>query len=1151
MDSATEILRDIMWFQETHVNPAIESLDKIQKAEYKEVETRKGTKNAGIDNMPVFSGIFNIINQLLFSLKAESVAEVAIQRLKEGKKPVIAFANTMESFLNTLTNDDGTAVKDGDIINSDFSMIFQKRLNSVLKYTEKDADGNPEYKMIDIIEQSDDFQAAYKIVLYKIKKQSIGISSSPIDVLTDKIEKAGYSCVEVTGRDKKLKILGENKGMVKARVKLAANDAFRQFNNNEVDCLLINQSGSTGASAHALPNVKTPKDKVKQRVMIILQAELNINTEVQKRGRINRTGQIFKPIYDYVISAIPAEKRLMMMLQKKLKSLDANTTSSQKQSEELMDVRQADFLNKYGDDVVVDYLTENPVVNIQIGDPLHLQDRKEGKEADSQDAAHRVSGRVAVLKCKEQEAFYSEVSQRYISQVEYFKQTGEYDLEVENMNLEAETLEKDIVIMGKGGNSVFGRHSILEKCSINNLKKPFKKSDIDALIKESLGEYQSKELQKIIFEKCRSFFKTNYDEEITENKNYYDNAIKNVPNEKRVLEITDTKQRIAFEKTRIAALETAMEEKAEKIKISSENKFKLIGGIIQFFHVGRVIGYPSVTYSQNGDYYKGIFLGFDIKDNAKNPYAPSAMRLRFAIAGSLKYIALPASKMEIINTIKDISYSNIDSSEQVSVLLEWDEMISSKTKDKVTRYIVTGNILQAFGKAELKGSLISYTTSDGGIKKGILLPDSFSKDSKTNKSGTTGGYGAALTITVPIINALPVIKSMVVNKSIATNDGFSFFRRTDDFRISVSASKQKGGKIYLNETIKKITTEKTFNKTGDQMVATIELRKIDNLIEFLQLEFNMSIELTQQQFEQIKGNIVIDDYKDEIKVPEPIVFVEKLSDIKETTETKRDSGKEELKFPKIPERVKMFMPTFQQKIVNSNIAEFQDAIENLDSAISKMPYTYQTEGQGNKAIVYLHYFYGSSDWYITEKDKETEQLQAFGLADMGFPEMGYINIEEIKSMGKVELDFYWKPKTLAEVNGEDEDIIEEEEPELTRPEKCDTFTSDFNKLYGKGVLQIGSIIKISNIPYHVKKILPDAIEFDIKDGKRNDPQHKEYDYEELNSLFDTNRLSFDTYSNESETDKILFKEMLATVRYCEMFNKGNIDVYDRDTKIRE
>ena len=136
-------------------------------------------------------------------------------------------------------------------------------------------------------------------------------------------------------------------GIIKTRKKENVSEAFRRFNDNEVDVLLINQSGAVGASAHAIPTKKTPKAKVKQRVMIVLQAELDIAKEVQKRGRINRTGQIFKPIYDYLTSGIPAEKRLMMMLKKKLKSLDANTTSNQRNSEDLM--KSDDFLNKYGD----------------------------------------------------------------------------------------------------------------------------------------------------------------------------------------------------------------------------------------------------------------------------------------------------------------------------------------------------------------------------------------------------------------------------------------------------------------------------------------------------------------------------------------------------------------------------------------------------------------------------------------------------------------------------------------------------------------------------------------------------------------------------------------------------------------------------------
>ena len=53
--------------------------------------------------------------------------------------------------------------------------------------------------------------------------------------------------------------------MVMTRKKENTADLFRQYNDNEIDCLLINQSGSTGASAHAIVTDKVPAEKVKQR----------------------------------------------------------------------------------------------------------------------------------------------------------------------------------------------------------------------------------------------------------------------------------------------------------------------------------------------------------------------------------------------------------------------------------------------------------------------------------------------------------------------------------------------------------------------------------------------------------------------------------------------------------------------------------------------------------------------------------------------------------------------------------------------------------------------------------------------------------------------------------------------------------------------
>ncbi|PSJ15980.1 DUF2958 domain-containing protein [Nitrosomonas supralitoralis] len=99
---------------------------------------------------------------------------------------------------------------------------------------------------------------------------------------------------------------------------------------------------------------------------------------------------------------------------------------------------------------------------------------------------------------------------------------------------------------------------------------------------------------------------------------------------------------------------------------------------------------------------------------------------------------------------------------------------------------------------------------------------------------------------------------------------------------------------------------------------------------------------------------------------------------------------------------------------------FTDKLIEIANIIQTMPKTYDQDGMGDKAIAYLHYFKGSGDWYITEKDMEDDQMQAFGLADIfgDGGELGYINIEEMIQHG-VELDFHWTPKTLGQIRGTD------------------------------------------------------------------------------------------------------------------------------------
>jgi hypothetical protein len=94
---------------------------------------------------------------------------------------------------------------------------------------------------------------------------------------------------------------------------------------------------------------------------------------------------------------------------------------------------------------------------------------------------------------------------------------------------------------------------------------------------------------------------------------------------------------------------------------------------------------------------------------------------------------------------------------------------------------------------------------------------------------------------------------------------------------------------------------------------------------------------------------------------------------------------------------------------------YYDKLVELANIVETMPVTYQTDGQGDQALIQLHYFTPSADFYITERDCEDEQLQAFGKADLGHgAELGYISIVEILRFG-AELDLYWQPKKLCEI----------------------------------------------------------------------------------------------------------------------------------------
>ncbi len=838
-DNITEVLRGIIEFQEKFITDVVKKLDKIAAVEGKEVEERKGTSKAGVDNAPFFSKVFQVINQILFSLKAVSVAEMAIQRLEEGKKPIIAFSSTMESFFDDMLNDDGNPVMAGDTISIDFKTVLKKGLDGVMRYTVTDINGSRQPKYFTVNELDPEGQSYYYGLLSKINTISTGISISPIDIIKNIIRKAGYMIDEVTGRKFEVQII-ENKGnggngVLMARKKVLANDAFRMYNNNELDCLMINQSGSTGASAHAIVTKLVPKEKVKQRVMIILQPELDINREVQKRGRINRTGQIIKPIYDYVSSCVPAERRLMMMLRKKLKSLDANTTSNQKQSDNIMQVD--DFLNKYGDKVVADYLIENPLLNAMLGDPLDMDgEDKEGKTTEN--AASKVSGRVAVLSTDDQERFYTDILERYSDYVNYLRQADKYDLEVESLNLESETLESKTVIEGKNGKSVFSENTSLETCEINVLKKPFTKVELTNLVNDNLKAGTAQEQQQNIIDEATSYYSKRLALDIEDIEKRYDKLITQIPNEKGYEKAGDKQQYI---RQRTGELNIARNEAIDLENQKSKNRLYSITNYLRFFFVGKVANYPTFF----NETVKCVCLGFNIDKKKPNPFAPSALKVKLAIANCDKYIDLTLSGepgKKLLEIMGASSY--VSRNEQEGIFDNWEYYTRSSNVNRRKAFIVTGNILQAFSK--FAGKLISFTTKDGSIRKGILLPENFDPQ-KNLKQGF---------VNVPIAKAYNYIMEMGEDASVSTPDQKIMITHyaghsDNDYYMSIPATKNFKDIFEDTKIIKLCNNIRDgFEKRSDKMIAYFRNSSMKPLIEHLQEKYNFAVMLSDNVYSE-------------------------------------------------------------------------------------------------------------------------------------------------------------------------------------------------------------------------------------------------------------------------------------------------------------
>ncbi len=747
-----------------------------------------------VRRMSMFNFIFDLLDGFIFSLKAEDIAERAIKHLKEGKKVVIGFSNTFESLYrvpDTSEDDDdddddengenednlgkidvkvGTKKKwvfppeNTYFERTDFVAKFRNIFDNLTRFTlitvvkkkgEKRTEAtNRSYgNLADDMSELENFKEgaieAYEDIKNTIRNASIGVTFSPIDVIKKRIESTEehFKVAESTGRKYYIEYTDTNcvKGVFKKKPETDVSQCYDDFNNNKADVLLINATGSTGKSAHAVPTPKVPESEVKQRIMLIGQTESDINVEVQKRGRINRTGQVKLPAYEYIFSDIPCERKMAMMTRRKLKSLMSNTSSDQNANEDLADVD--DFDNIYGEWAVDKYLD---MLRRQADDfDVHSREILRFLGDMSSDIVKRLFSRMQALPIEDQEEIWDFVTNEYNRLVADAKIEGSYFLECQEKQFDAKLIDEYCLYEGDNENSrltastFIGHYDIKSQKQLTSEKDLKKDDETSKNILKNIKKGYENELANLDGRKAIALgnAKTRLDEQIsklqekvaTKQQKYdimYDDddvspeKLKAAKEELKALKEELKEKQGNYDKV-LKEQENEIKEEYAKKTAEVSDKFKRLSTAVENFNIG------SVFEDGKGIYYLVTDItaplvneqpmwneGEDVLVNRTPDLfsSPSNIIVTFVstdatVGNSLVRNLAPEGLQFLEDTI-------IKGCKK-STLKKWEEFIrSSKFREKV--YIVTGNIIRVINGIN-KGTIIKFTKADGTSEVGFLV----------------------------------------------------------------------------------------------------------------------------------------------------------------------------------------------------------------------------------------------------------------------------------------------------------------------------------------------------------------------------------------------------------------------------------------------
>lgn len=738
------------------------------------------TKDSGVGEASAHSTAFgsimhNVVDQMLLSIKADAAADEAISAHKEGKRPVLALASTMEKFITDFASANDTEI--GQNLDADFGDVLQRYLERTLRYTVKipDSNGNErkEHRYIPYESIPADLRQMYDEAQSLIRDADFGgMPVSPIDWIRHRLTEAGLSVSEITGRDTRVDYSKNAKYVKRSRAEKGSIGKSRSidgFNSGKIDALILNQAGATGLSIHASKDFKDQK----QRHMIIVQAEKNVDTHLQMLGRIHRSGQVVLPSYSQFTANIPAEARPAAVLAKKMASLNASTTGSRGS---VFLEEATDFVNEVGDYIVADIVMQDPELELNLGLPLKIKNPETGTRS-SEDAARRVTGKMTLLLPEEQRDLIDTIKEAYAAEIKRLDDMGENPLEAKTLDLQAEVIEER-EIKPRRGPGAFLDATTLTAMSVKAMGKAMTPEEIVTAVADSVGKKAQGEPSEAIAMLAQQGA-TAWE-----------------------------KKRAGFIDKANAWIETDVVQRKDESQASTRARHE---ANLERWQEATDLLTPGarIQMQMKDSTQHGVVLSVERRGKTKNPLALSSWYVNIAVPDPARTVFLPLSQVYTPGYPKEDGGPGVEmkpSPVPYSGIFKQHE--ESRASGRETIHMMTGNILA--GYEQFPGQIVNFTMKDGSLRPGIFLGRKFDADEFMDKRAIRLYSGEQI---AKFLDQVP-------RAEILSTDGVvKLVRRYGDWIIETPSSRQKGGVYFTDRAVRNALGSDEFVKRGGDMIA--------------------------------------------------------------------------------------------------------------------------------------------------------------------------------------------------------------------------------------------------------------------------------------------------------------------------------------------